>query len=167
MQRRLSFYLACHPDGATSCQEDRQQGCAPRSDLIDTLRLKRWAPDGTGEQQHSHIEDDDDDNDQNVSQQDPTPMHLPEMGFHSHTSCLIALVGGGSSALLAEYPHPLVFCREVVVNDHRKTLDARHSSRRSCMAIFVPRHMNWLCPDSSWSPAEVPSGYRSKQAHLL
>jgi len=45
-----------------------------------------------GEHKQNRIEDDDQDNDQNTSQQDPTPVHLQELGFHYHTSCLIELV---------------------------------------------------------------------------
>src|SRR5437660_3630097 len=100
MQRSLSFYLSSDPDGSTNCQQDRQNGCAPRSDEQDHHSSR--APYGAGEQKQNRIEDDDEDDDQKVSQQDRTPMHMWEMGFHSHTSCLIELVGGGQSALLAE-----------------------------------------------------------------
>ncbi len=74
-------------------------------------------PDVAGEPKQNRIEDDE----QNASPHDPNPMHLREMGFHSYTSCLIALVGVGPSALLAGIL-PLVFCREVVVNASRQTL---------------------------------------------
>jgi len=56
------------------------------------LSLIRLAPYMGGEHKQNRIEDDDQDNDQNTSQQDPTPVHLQELGFHYHTSCLIELV---------------------------------------------------------------------------
>ena len=59
-----------------------------RRDLNGNLRLIRLAPYMGGEHKQNRIEDDDQNNDQNASQQDPTPMHLRELGFHDHTSLL-------------------------------------------------------------------------------
>ena len=101
MQRSRSFYLACNPYGTINCQQDRKNGCTPGSNLIDNVILRRWTPYVAGEQKQNRIEDEDEDEDQNVSQQEPTLMHMREMGFHVHTSCSIELARVERSALLA------------------------------------------------------------------
>src|SRR6266702_8753115 len=92
MQKSLSFYGMCNPYGTTKCQQEEQNVCAPRRDLNGNLSLIRLAPYISGEHEQNRIEDDNQDHDQNASQQDPTPVHLRELGFHVYNSCLIEVV---------------------------------------------------------------------------